>query len=106
MIKPRLILLISMIAAAAATRLMPHPPNLTAISAMALFGGAHFADKRLAFLVPLAALFASDVVLGFYQGMQYQYLTFGLIVCLGFWLQSRRRLVPVAGAAVAASTIH
>ena len=106
MLKPRMALLISMIVAAAATRLMPHPPNITAIGAMALFGGASFADKRLAFLVPLAALFASDLVLGFYQGMEYQYLTFTLIVCLGFWLRSRRRVLPIAGAAVASSTIH
>jgi hypothetical protein len=106
MLKPRIALLISMIAAAAATRLMPHPPNITAISAMALFGGAYFADKRLAFLVPLAALFASDLILGLYQGMAYQYLTFALIVCLGFWLRSRRRALPIAGAAVASSTIH
>ena len=106
MLKPRFALLIAMIAAAAATRLMPHPPNITAISAMALFGGATFADKRLAFLVPLAALFASDLVLGLYRGMEYQYLTFALIVCLGFFLQSRRRVLPIAGAAVASSTIH
>lgn len=106
MLKPRIALLISMIVAAAATRLMPHPPNITAISAMALFGGAYFADKRLAFLVPLAALFASDLILGFYHGMEYQYLTFALVVCLGFWLQSRRRALPIAGAAVASSAIH
>jgi hypothetical protein len=43
-----------MVFGAAAIRLLPHPPNLTPIAAMALFGGAYFADKRLAFLVPLS----------------------------------------------------
>ena len=105
MLKPRIALLISMIAAAAATRLMPHPPNITAIAAMALFGGAYFADKRLAFLVPLAALFVSDLVLGLYRGTEYQYVSFALIVCFGLVLQSRRRLLPIAGAAVASSAL-
>jgi uncharacterized protein DUF6580 len=105
MLKPRIALLISMIVAAAATRLMPHPPNLTSISAVALFGGAYFSDKRLAFLVPLAALLASDLVLGLYRGMEFQYLSFALIVVLGLWLQSRRRILPIAGAALASSTL-
>jgi hypothetical protein len=41
-----------MILAAAAFRILPHPPNFNPITALALFGGAHFADKRAAFLVP------------------------------------------------------
>ena len=40
-----------MILLAAASRLIPHPPNFSPIAALALFGGAQFADKRLAFLV-------------------------------------------------------
>jgi hypothetical protein len=105
MSKPRIALLISMILAAAATRLMPHPPNLTSIAAVALFGGATFSDKRLAFLVPLAALFASDLVLGLYAHMEFQYAAFALIVCMGLMLQSRRNVLPIAGAALASSVL-
>src|SRR5437870_3489528 len=67
MLRPRLIVLIAMILAAAFSRLIPHPPNIASVTAVALFGGAYFSDKRLAFLVPLAALFLSDLVLGFYR---------------------------------------
>jgi hypothetical protein len=56
--------LTAMVVAAAAIRLMPHPPNFTPIAAMALFGGAQFADKRAALLVPLAAMLLSDLALG------------------------------------------
>jgi hypothetical protein len=105
MLKPRIAILISMVVAAAATRLMPHPPNLTSITAVALFGGAYFSDKRLAFLVPLAALFASDLLLGFYAHMEFQYASFALIVCLGLWLQQRRTVLPIAGAAFASSAL-
>src|SRR5437763_14129911 len=60
---PRAMTLVAMIAAAAATRIIPHPWNFTAVGAMCLFGGAHFRRQWQAFLVPIAALVISDVVL-------------------------------------------
>jgi len=51
----RYVFLTIMIVSAAVARLLPHPPNVTPIGAMALFAGACFADRRLAYLVPLAA---------------------------------------------------
>jgi len=48
-----------MVLAATATRLFPHPPNMTSIAAVALFAGAYFQDRRLAFAVPLTALFSA-----------------------------------------------
>jgi hypothetical protein len=103
--KPRFTTLAGMVFLAAASRLIPHPPNFTPLAAMALFGGAHLSDKRLAFGLPLAALLLSDAVLGFYHGMIWVYASFALMVCLGLQLQSRRRLLPVAGAALAGSVL-
>ena len=105
MLKPRVMLIVAMIAAAAASRLIPHPPNMTSIAAMALFGGATLTDKRLAFLVPLAALFASDLLLGFHNQMVAVYGSFALIVCLGLWLQQRKSALTIAGAAIASSLL-
>jgi hypothetical protein len=45
---------------AALYRLIPHPPNFAPITALALFGGAEFANKSEAFFVPLAAIFLSE----------------------------------------------
>ena len=103
--KPRFATLAGMIFLAAASRLIPHPPNFTPLAAMALFGGAYLSDKRLAFGLPLAALLLSDAVLGFYHDMIWVYGSFALIVCLGLQLQSRRRLLPIAGAALAGSVL-
>jgi hypothetical protein len=107
MLKPRTTLLISMILAAAASRLIPHPPNMTSLTAVALFGGAYFADRRLAFLVPLATLFLSDLIVGFYSFVQMviDYFSFVLIVCIGFRLQKRRTVVRIAGAALVTSVL-
>jgi hypothetical protein len=98
-------LVTGMIFAAAALRLLPHPPNMTSIAAIALFGGAMFADRRLAFIVPLGALFLSDLVLGFHDQMALVYGCFALIVCIGLWLQQHRSMPAIAGAALAGSIL-
>ena len=105
MIDSRSATVIAMMLAAALSRLVPHPPNLTSVAAVALFGGAYLADKRLAFLVPLGALFLSDLILGSYQHMEVVYASFALIVCIGLWLQRRRTILHIAGAALAGSVL-
>jgi hypothetical protein len=94
-----------LILAAAVSRLIPHPPNFAPVAALALFGGAYFSDKRLAFLVPMAALFLSDLVLGLYGHMEVVYGSFALVVCIGLWLQRRRSAARIAAAALASSIL-
>lgn len=48
---------------AAMLRLWIYPSNFSPVIAMALFGGAVFKDKKLAFLLPLLAMFISDVAM-------------------------------------------
>jgi hypothetical protein len=105
MVKPRFVVLIFVILAAAASRLIPHPPNMTSLTAIALFGGAYFSDRRLAFLVPLSALLLSDLVLGFYRHMEVVYISFALIVTIGLWLQKHRTALPIVGAALGSSVL-
>ncbi len=99
----RLAVILLMIAAAGALRLLPHPWNFTPLGAMALFGGAFLRDKRAALLVPLAALFASDLVLGFYPLLPVVYSSFLVSVHIGFLLRERRSVPRVAGAALLGS---
>jgi hypothetical protein len=101
----RLIALLSAIAAAAALRLVPHPPNFSPIDAMALFSGAYLGRRWLAFAAPLGALLLSDLVLGFYPGMWVQYLTVALVVLIGWGALKRVSALRVGGAAVASSVL-
>ena len=101
----RLLALLSAIVAAAALRLVPHPPNFSPIDAMALFGGAYLGRRAMAFVAPLAALLLSDFVLGFYHGIVTVYGTVALIVLIGWWLSSRRSVVRIAAAAAASSVL-
>jgi len=100
---PRLGALTLLTVAAAATRLIPHPPNTTSVAALALFAGAYFSSRWLAFLVPLLALFASDLLLGVYPHMEVQYLSFAAIICVGFVLRRQRTFGRIAAAALASS---
>jgi hypothetical protein len=111
MLNKRFLVLLGIILSAAAMRLVTHPPNFTPIASMALFGGVHFTKKKTALLVPLAAMYLSDLALGFFfydfgwfHGfMPFVYASFMLTVCLGFLV--RRRLTPltVGSAALAGS---
>jgi hypothetical protein len=101
----RLVALLSAIFAAAALRLMPHPPNFTPIGAMALFSGAYIGRRGLAFVAPLAALLLSDLVLGFYHGMATVYFSVALIVAIGWLAIPRVTPVRVGTAAIASSAL-
>ncbi len=103
--KKKLLVLAGMILAAAFTRLIPHYPNFTAVGAMALFGGAYFENKKLAFIVPLAALFLTDLLLGFHSTMFAVYLSFLLIVMIGFGLRNNKKVLNIGLASVSASVL-
>lgn len=101
----KVITLITIIFSLALFRLMPHLPNVSPVAAMALFGGACFTDKRLAFIVPFLAMLFSDLILGFHHTMLYVYTGFGLTVMIGIWLQYHMKVVNIAMAAVASSLL-
>lgn len=103
--RPRAIFIISVILAGALFRFIPHWPNFTPIAAMALFGGTYLGRKHLAFLVPFAAMFLSDLVLGFHSYMLAVYIAFGLTVVLGLTLRGRTSVGNVALASVSSSVL-
>ena len=104
-LNPRFIFVISVVIAGALFRLIPHWPNFTPIAAMALFGGTYFNKKYLAFLIPMAALFISDMILGFHAYMIAVYLSFAIIVGLGMMLKNRVKIGSLLLASVSSSII-
>ena len=69
-------------------RLIPHPPNFSPVTAIALFGGLNFSDKRIAFSIPLIVLFLSDLILGISVINLFVYTGFLTIVFLGTNIKS------------------
>jgi hypothetical protein len=72
---------------------------------MALFGGAYFSDRRVAFLVPFLALLLSDFILGLHDTMVYVYTGFALTVVIGFWIRKNMNVARIAIAVVSSSVL-
>jgi len=103
--RTKLITISAIIFALATFRLLPHLPNVSPVAAMALFGGAYFVDKRMAFIIPFVALFLSDLILGLHNSMIFVYAGFAVTVAIGFLLQNRVTITNTAFAVVASSVL-
>ena len=68
------------------SRLIPHPPNFTPITAIALFSVTKLDNKFLATLTPLFCLYLSDIFLGFYTINIFVYLSFTFVSLLGYYI--------------------
>src|SRR5690606_32324308 len=94
-ITPRFLFLAGMIFIAALSRLIPHPPNFTAVAAIALFGGAYFNSRYAAYIIPLTALLLTDLILGFHSTMWAVYLSFAAVVVIGMSLRNKKKPVNI-----------
>lgn len=82
-------------------RLLPHLPNMTPLSALAIVGSL-YVSKRWAIVLPIIVLFLSDLVLGVYDWriMASVYLSFTLIGILSALIADRRKLSFTPGLAL------
>lgn len=116
--KKSILIITGFIVFAALSRLLPHAYNFTPLGAIALFGAAYFANKKWAIIVPLLALWVSDLFLNnlYYAAYQdgFAWLTGGFIylygsiiltVILGFIILKKITVGRVLGGAVAASLL-
>lgn len=67
------ILAIGLVLFGVMTRLVPHPVNFTALTALALWAPVLFRSKTLSFIIPLFVMGLTDAVLGFHSTMIYVY---------------------------------
>jgi hypothetical protein len=115
-IAPGPVALAGLILIAALTRLLPHPPNFSPVEAIALFGGAYFASRAWAVLVPVAGMFVSDLVLGAVNGGTYfdyfstasfwvVYACIVLTALMGFGLRGKVNGARVLGYSLAGSVL-
>lgn len=74
---------------AVVARLIPHSPNFAPIGGLALFSGANF-KKKSALLVPLLAMFISDIFLGFHKTIPFVYVSFIIIAMIGSLIKNNK----------------
>lgn len=101
----RMVFFISAIAFAIVMRLIPHWPNFTPVAAIAIFGGVLINRKALAFLLPVLAMFISDLIIGFHTTMLAVYA--GMLIAVGFGILMRNKLKAgnIAIASVSSSVV-
>ncbi|PLX29019.1 hypothetical protein C0581_00295 [Candidatus Parcubacteria bacterium] len=87
-------------------RLLPHPANFAPIGALALFGGLYL-PRKWALVLPLGAMFASDILIGFYswQIMMSVYVCFALVVGIGLLVRKNKKFHTILGGTVLGSII-
>lgn len=107
-----------LVVVAALYRIIPgRPYGFAPQIAMAVFAGAVIKTKRVAFILPVLSMLLSDAlyqllyyaglspIWGFYEGQFVNYLLFGLLVVVGFFIK-KINLTNIAIASVSAPTVY
>jgi len=81
------LVIISFIIIAVLIRLLPHLPNVTPVTAIALFSGAYFTNKKFVFIIPIAIMLLSDLFLGFSSITLFVYAAFILVSFIGLYFK-------------------
>ena len=98
--------IVVLILLATLSRLIEHPLNFVPISAIILFGAAHFKEKWQVFLIPLFATLISDILISGWYFNVWIYMSYFLILLFGVKLYSKKISVSnMLGGAVGASLI-
>ncbi|MCB9192247.1 MAG: hypothetical protein H6602_11330 [Flavobacteriales bacterium] len=106
MLNARNIFILILIIAAATLRVLGILPyNFTPVAAMALFGGAMFSNRVLAFVLPLAVMLISDVFIGFHNSLFAVYAAFILIVLIGRVIFTDPSMLKAIGGALVGSVL-
>ena len=96
------IVALALLAAAVASRIVPHPWNLTPMIAVALFAGARLPRAWHAALATIACLALGDLAVGVfpYDGMIWVYGSMILVAVIGRAVRTRGVLAALVGALV------
>lgn len=102
---PKMLLAYAVVLLVIAWRIFVEIPNFTPVMALAFFGGAYFGRKHIALILPFAAMFISDLIIGYHSTLIYVYLAFALAVGIGLWTRNRVNTWTVLGGALASSVL-
>lgn len=85
------------------SRLIPHPPNMTAVVGVTLLGAYGIRKGWLAALIPLATMAIADLILGWHSSALFTYTGMLAGTLIGRWLLPRLSVIRLGGAAFLAS---
>jgi uncharacterized membrane protein len=79
----------------ALSRLLPHPPDFTPLIAISIFAGATLFSKKESILIPIIAMFISDIFIGFHSLIPVVYGTMALISIISFYTLKQRSILKI-----------
>ncbi len=102
----KLIIPTLLIALGITCRFIPHIPNFAPIGAIAIFG-ALYLPKRWVLILPISAMFISDIFIGFYswQIMVSVYVGFILMGVIGLWIRKNKKFSTLVGGTLLGSVL-
>lgn len=102
----KIIIPILLIVLGITARFLPHPANFAPIGAIALFG-ALYLPKKYALIIPLLAMFISDIFIGFYtwQIMLSVYAGFVLMGIFGLIIRKHKNFTSVLSVTLLSSVL-
>lgn len=84
------------------SRVVPHPWNLTPLTAVALFAGVYL-PRRYGYLVPLTALVVSDLIIGIHDLILFTWGSFIVVVLIGWWVRKHKSVLKIVTGGLAGS---
>lgn len=100
MVNSNILTYLLVIISAGIARIIPHPPNIAPIGALALYSGARTKKYSRLFL-PLGAMFVSDIFLGFHSTMIFVYGSFVITFFIGKkFITSKSRIMIVCASII------
>ena len=115
---PKISILFVTIFVVAMTRLLPHWPNFTAVGAIAIFGGATIKNSWKAVIIPLVAIFLSDLLINnifyssyydgfvfFGQASSWIYASFIFMTTIAHVSIKSFKIAPILGTAITGSIL-
>jgi len=103
--KQNLLVFIGLFLLVVVSRNVTHLWNLTMVGGAFLMAGAYFQDKKIAVLLVLSSMLASDYLLGFHNQMLAVYGAYLVVLALGFTLHIKSALLRVFGTALSGSLL-
>jgi hypothetical protein len=86
------------------SRIAPHPANVTAVGALAVFSGSKYNTTK-ALVITVGTMLISDAVLGFHAVMWATYGSLALSVLLAGFFLRKQSMIRIAGITLASSII-
>ena len=103
--KKLIMLNVGIILLAGLVRLLPHPWNFTPVLAACIYSSFYMNNIFLALSLPLIAVFAGDLSLGFYNGIIWVYSAYILVIIFGVFFRDNFSFKKMGLLAVSGSLI-